>query len=215
MLENLISRAHTSAEMPTTKMNVITRIKIVTWWLRRQNGFGFIALRWLSLNVTTRDWRQNWELKKSSKISLYCFRIEAHKKKSETLNHHTLRTCEVCGGDRTRARQLVRIFGGFLCYAIRRRCGCRGRCCQRQILNGQNTLNVLHHLLLSITVRIEHKRVGLHSMRLSGRCCIRSIEILQVFDAQQQRVDALRGVRDNGKFMEFLTQISSTVSSSI
>lgn len=81
MLENLISRAHTSAEMPTTKMNVITRIKIVTWWLRRQNDFGFIALRWLSLNVTTRDWRQNWELKKSSlKISLYCFRIEGHKK---------------------------------------------------------------------------------------------------------------------------------------
>lgn len=71
---------------------------------------------------------------------------------------------------------------------MRRRRGCCGR--QRQVLDSQNTFDVLHHLLLTVGVGVEHERVQLQSIGFIGRR-IRSIEILQVFDTQQQRVDAL------------------------
>lgn len=53
ILEYRISNMQTSPDMPTRKMNVMTRIRIVTRWLRLQICFDFVAFRLKSLNVTT------------------------------------------------------------------------------------------------------------------------------------------------------------------
>lgn len=98
MFWNLISMAQTKPEMPTTKRNVITRIRIVTWWLLRQMALDFFAFRLKSLKVTT----------ESSKVKIYFHQV---------LN---VFTSEICVRHRTGCWQLiVRFFGLFfrICYA--------------------------------------------------------------------------------------------------
>lgn len=45
----------TNPEMPTKNKKLMTRIRIVTWWLRRQIAFALGAFRLQSLKVTTKS----------------------------------------------------------------------------------------------------------------------------------------------------------------